>query len=134
VDDAVAMSHGKRVSEQLAVPEYLFERQRTPSDAIGERFAVYQLHHEIVGALIAADVVKGANAGVIQRRDRPRFAFEADSALGIGRGVRRQDFDGDRAIEAGIACAIYLAHAAGAEQRVDLERSESRAPGELQAC
>ena len=42
-----------------------------------------------------------------------------DATLGVGREVRRQDFDRDVAPELAVARAIDLAHAAGAERRDD---------------
>ena len=52
---------------------------------------------------------------MIERREQTRFASEARAALRIGREVLGQDLDRDVAIEPGVAGAIDLAHAAGAQ-------------------
>ena len=66
---------------------------------------------------------------VVQRRDGSGFAIEPLAQIGIGGDVRGQDLDGDRAIEAGIARLVDLAHAAGANCAYDLIRPETRAGG-----
>ena len=52
---------------------------------------------------------------MVERRERLRFALEAREPLRIGGERGRQDLDRDVAIELGIARAIDLAHAAGAD-------------------
>jgi hypothetical protein len=59
-----------------------------------------------------------------------RFAAEAREPIGIVRDERRQDFQRDGAIELGVMSAIDLAHAAGAEKRIDRVRSDARALGQ----
>ncbi len=49
---------------------------------------------------------------------------------GIAGDVLGQDFDGDRAVEAGIAGFVDLAHAASAEGGDDLIRTKPNAGGE----
>ena len=65
-----------------------------------------------------------------QLRDRARLAFEPFPAARRHVDVRRQDLDGDEAVEPRIACPIDLAHAAGPEERQNLEGSQTRAGGE----
>ena len=57
---------------------------------------------------------------MIERREQLRFTLEAREAVGVSREEIRQDFKSDVAIEPRIACAIHLAHAAGADRRDDL--------------
>ena len=68
--------------------------------------------------------VNRADVGMVERRQQARFAREARPALGIGGEVRRQDLDRDVTPELGVACAIDLAHAAGAERGDDRVRAE----------
>jgi hypothetical protein len=59
--------------------------------------------------------------------------LEAGHALGVtGEGVR-QDLDGHIAVEPGVARAVDLAHATGAEGGEDLIGSEAGASGEWHA-
>ena len=82
-----------------------------PRDALGQRGAFHQLHHQ--GALFHA--VNGRDIGMVQRRQHLRFARETRHAVGIGGEGVGQNFDGDFAVELGIGGAIDRAHAALAE-------------------
>ena len=57
---------------------------------------------------------------MVERREHPRFALEARQAVGIRGEDARQNFERDVAPELRVARAIHLAHAARAEQCVDL--------------
>jgi len=70
------------------------------------------------------DVVDRADVGMIELRDRFRFARETLAELRIVGERARQHLDRDRTVEPRIACAIDLSHAAGAERRDDLVRTE----------
>ena len=61
-----------------------------------------------------ADVVERADVRMAQLRDRLRFALEPCCPRDRPRDAR-QDLDGDRAIQAGVARLVDLAHAAGAD-------------------
>jgi len=122
--------------------ERLRERQGPSAEAHGEGLAREVLHHEIVhrgwelGARrqafktrrsINADVVERADAGVRERGNRARLAFEARAAFRVGAEFLRENLDRDRTVEAGVAGAVNLAHASGANQRPDLVGPEPRA-------
>jgi len=72
------------------------------------------LHHQVIGT----DVVERADIGMVQRGHRSGLSLEA-----VGESFVR-DFDGDVAVEARIARAIHLAHAARADGREDLVRTQ----------
>ncbi len=57
---------------------------------------------------------------MVERGEHPRFALEAGEAVGIRGEDARQNLERDVAPELRVARAIHLAHAAGAEQRLDL--------------
>ena len=63
---------------------------------------------------------------MIQRREHFGFALKARQAIGIVRESGWQNLDGDVALQARVTRAIHLAHAAGAEHRVDFVRTETR--------
>ena len=67
---------------------------------------------------------------MIERGEQARFALEARAPVRIVGEQGRQQLDGDVASEAGIAGAVHLAHAAGAERPGDLEVAQphARAP------
>src|SRR5262249_47793317 len=63
-----------------------------------------------------ADIINGADVGVVQRGDRPRFLFEARQPSGVAGECGRQDFDRDIPFEPRVAPAVHLAHATDAEE------------------
>ena len=71
--------------------------------------------------------VDRADVRVIETRDCPSFAIEAVAELRIGGQARRQHVDRDGTIEARVTSFIDLAHAAGAERRLDFVWTKSRA-------
>src|SRR5215471_3063597 len=74
--------------------------------------------------------MKCADVRMVQRGDALRLALEPPAELGIGGESRGQHFDGDAAIQARVAGLVDFAHAAGAEERHDLVRTETHAWGE----
>jgi len=55
----------------------------------------------------------------------PRFTLETKDGVGIARCTAGQNFDRDVALQTEIACAIDLAHSAGADRRDDLVRTDA---------
>ena len=103
------------------------ERHRTTLDTIRQGAAFEQLEHQHAAGWRLFESVDGADVRMIERRQQLRLALEARHALGIIGQRRGQQLQRDVAAERGIAGAIDLAHAAGAEQRDDLVRAEDRA-------
>ena len=64
---------------------------------------------------------------MIERGQDLRFALEAREPLGIRRKRVGQDLQRDVALQAGVARAVDLTHAAGAKDCADLIDSEARA-------
>src|SRR5438105_4809288 len=81
-----------------------------------------------------ADVVQRADVGMVELRDRARLAVEAGLHVGSGGEGGVEDFDGDDAVEAGIARSVDLAHAAGADAVEDLVRAEPGAGSQGHEC
>jgi hypothetical protein len=74
--------------------------------------------------------VEHADVRVVQAGDRLRLALETRSAVRVGTDVRRKYLDVDRAIEAGVAGAVDLTHAAFAQLLEDLVRPDAGAGDE----
>src|SRR5262249_25009640 len=87
-------------------------------------FAFEIFEDEKVDAVLPADVVKGADVGMVQAGYRAGLAFQALAKLGMLGELRGQDFNGDDAVQTRIAGFIDLAHAACAEGVEDLVRPE----------
>jgi hypothetical protein len=103
-----------------------------PRDALGERLAFDQFEDECVGLPAVLEPINRRNVWVVERRQHLRLAREACDALGIEGNWVGDDLQRDVAIQLGIARAIHLAHAAGAEGGDNLIRAESGAGGERQ--
>ena len=63
---------------------------------------------------------------MIERRRRFRFLRESFDALAIVGEIVRKNFESDVASEAFVVRAIDIAHAAGADQRIESIRSDGR--------
>ena len=88
-------------------------------DDVGQRLPRHQLHDERLDAVAFLQPVDLRDVRMIERRQQARFARKPSAAVGVGRQVRRQHFDGDVAPELRVARAIDLAHAAGTDPRLD---------------
>ena len=121
VNDPMFVRLGQGGGDLRGVAERLVERQRAILQPGGDRVALEQFHHQVVGA----DVVKRADVGVIQRRNRARLALEAGAELLVG------ELDGDGAAEARVDGAKDFAHAALAELAFDLVWSQASARGQF---
>ncbi len=75
-------------------PIFMFSRD--------DRTAVNKLHHDVV----RADVINLADVGMVQRRNRSRFAFKTLGEL------CSTDLDCNQTIQACIFCPVHFAHAA----------------------
>ena len=71
------MSDFQRLRDFRPDFEQLIQRERTFTKPVEEGFAFEKLHHQVIGAVLRTDVVQMANVGMVERRNRPRLAFEA---------------------------------------------------------
>jgi len=67
---------------------------------------------------------------IVERGSGLGLALEARAAFVIGGKVGWENFDRDRAIEAGVAGPVHLAPAAGTDRRLNLVRPEARSRDE----
>ena len=84
-------------------------------EPLGERVAFDELEHERAHVHRLLDAVDGADVGMIEGGQQPRFPCEAREAVRIGRERSRHDLDGDVAPQSVVVGAVHLAHAAGAQ-------------------
>ena len=111
VDHASAMRLVQSFADLNAELQHLRQRQRAFAQAVGKSFAFEKLHDQIVSSILMANIVQSADVGMIQRRNRPCLALKALPGFGR-REMRRKNLNRNRAIEAGVARAVNLAHAA----------------------
>src|SRR5262245_4003647 len=120
VDDASPMRLVGRVRDLDADPQRLVPRQRTLLQSILQRLALEQLHDDVIGAVLMADVVEHADMRMVQRGDDTSLPLEAGAQVRVGREVRGEDLERDAALQAGIPRPIHLAHAPGPQRTEDL--------------
>jgi hypothetical protein len=125
MDDAGPMRGRQRVGHLNRDGQRLGDRERAFRNPRLERLAVEILDDEKREALVFADVVERADVRVLERRDQPRLALEALAELRVGGERRRQDLQGDDAIETRVVGSIDLAHSALPERREDLIGAEA---------
>ena len=104
----------QRIADLHATLQRLLQRHRPFLQPRFQSLALDILHNQVVGPILATDVVQHANVRMIQRRNGAGFPLEALLGLGIVRQMNRQDFDGDGAVEARVGRAIDFSHASGA--------------------
>ncbi len=109
------MGRGQGAGDLNAVLQGLLEGQRALGETRGEGFAFQALHDQEVDAVLMSDVVEDTDVRMIQAGDGARFALETLPRVGIVRQVFRQNLDSYGAVEPGVAGAVNLAHATGAE-------------------
>ena len=113
--------------------QQLRQWQSAPAQALGKRLAVEELHDQEVGTVLRADVVEMADVRMIQRGNGAGFALETLLKFGIVGEMSGENLDGNGAIEARVFRAVHLAHAAGAERRLNFIGAKSRARGQSHA-
>ena len=101
-------------------------RTRRLRELVRERLALDELENQEADAVRFLDAVDPADVGVIQRGEHPRLALEAREPIRMARERARQDLDRDVAPELRVVRPVHLAHAAGAEQRLQLISAKGR--------
>jgi hypothetical protein len=109
----------ERVGDLRSELQQLRQLDRALADPFGERLALEQLHRDEVLALVLVDRVDRADAGMVERRGRFRFALEAIERARLARHLRREELERDLAAEPGVLRLIDDAHASAAELRGD---------------
>ena len=80
-----------------------------------KRHAIEILHGDKRLAVLLADVVNGADVGMVQRRSRLRLALKASEGLRISGHFIRQKFERDKAVQARVFRFVNHTHTAAAQ-------------------
>ena len=104
---------------------------RAASEPMLECLAFEQLHRD--ERWIGADIVDGADIGVVERRGGPRFTLKPLQRLRRRRDPVRQHFDRHHPFETRVRGPIHFAHPSGAEGADDFVGAEASA-GIKQLC
>ncbi len=109
----------ERVSDLDTEVQQLFNLERTALDLVLEGYAIQILHGDESFPVLLADVVDGADIGMVQGRSCLCFALEAAEGLGIFGHVFRKKFQRDKAAESCVFSLVDHAHSATAEHLND---------------
>ena len=97
-------------------------------ETLGERLPLDQFHHERDCAFGLLQAVDRRDVGMIERGKRLRLTLEPGHALRIPGEFRRQDLDGNFAIQPGIASPVHLPHASRAQRSEDVVWADAEHP------
>ena len=115
MDNALRVGRVQRVGDLNSELHHLLHLQRPTLDAMLQGFAFEQFHGDERLAILLADVVNGADVGMIKRRSGLRLALETDEGLRIPGHFLRQELEGNETMQPGIFGFIDHAHPATAE-------------------
>jgi hypothetical protein len=129
VDDALFVGVVQGVADLQRDRQGLRRRHRPGADQRPQVGPRHELHQEVEQPLGLAEVVDGDDAGVAQPGQGARLAHEALGEVRVGFVARRQELQGDGAVQPHLAGLVHLPHAAAAQQRPDLQVREE--PGQV---
>ena len=113
--DALRVRGVERVGDLDADVDNLLDLERAGRDAIVQCLALHPFHDDERLAIVLADVVDGADVGMVQRGCGARFNAEALNGLSIARQILGDELQRDRTAKAGVVGAVDDAHAAGSK-------------------
>ena len=125
MDDAARVRAAHPVGNLVGDTGALGETERSARDEVGEGRTVHQLHDDRARSAEILEAVDGRDVRVVERREQPCLALEADATLGARAHAFGQHLDRDVTVQPTIGGAIDLAHPARAEERDDLVRADS---------
>ena len=97
----------------------LIDRDRLALDAVLQRRTVEIFHHDVLAILVFANVVDGADVGMIERGRGPRFTPEPLQRLRVLRQFIRQELQGHPPPQAQVFRFVHHTHAAAAQSLRD---------------
>jgi hypothetical protein len=115
VDNALSMCRCNGRGDLRTKSKSVLNRQRPAAKALRQSIARKVLHDEKGDAALGAHIEEGADVGMRQGRDSPRFTIESPDGIRVDSDRIRQDFDGNPAAEANVATLIDFTHPAYAK-------------------
>jgi len=112
MNDALGMRSLEPLCDFDCQREQSFVIERPARNQMFERDAVQELHDDERVAIVLADLVDGADIGMIERGRGARFAAKAFEGLLVSRQLVWQEFKGNEAAQFRILGFIDNAHAA----------------------
>lgn len=115
MDDALGVSGLQGVGDGGCDFEDGLKIHGARGDGVFEGKAIEEFHGDEGFAVFLADVIDGADVGVIESGGGLGFALEARKSLGIAGDVVGEEFKGDETMKAGVFGFVDNAHAATAD-------------------
>ncbi len=115
VNDALGMRGVERIGNLDREREQRVHLQRTPGDHVLQSHAVQIFHGDERLAILLADVVNGADVGMVQRRSRLRLALKAAECLGILGHFIGQKLECDKTMQPRVFRFVNHTHPAAAK-------------------
>ena len=115
VHDALSMGGFEGIGHFNAKPQQFFELHRSLTNHVLQRLPCKAFHDDEEPVLVLANLVDGANVGMIQSRGGARFAAEAFQCLSILRSFFGEKLQGNEAAEGGVLSLVHDAHATATE-------------------
>ena len=132
MNNAVIVCRDQRISDLPGVLQCIVHTKRAHGDAVVERLTLDVLHDQEVRAVLVADIVQGADVGMVETGNGVGFTTEARQPLRITGEVFRKDLDGDGPSETGVGSLVDFAHPARTDLADDLIWAQARARCERQ--
>ncbi len=110
MNDAFGMGGIERVRDLDAEVEDEVDGQRLAVDAVLERLSFEKFHGQKGPALLFADVIDGADVGVVQSRGSAGLAAEPVEHRKLAGDLIRQEFERDEAAQAAVLGLVHYAH------------------------
>ena len=102
--------------------------------AMCERFTAHEFHRDERAVAAVTYIVDRDDVRVIERRCRACLTRKARNGSRIGKQARGEHLKRDIPLESLIACAIHLAHPAGAERFKHFKMTENGSCREWHRC
>ena len=119
VNDAFGVRGVERVRDFHRQVQQLLDRQRPGFNNVLEGLALHQLHGDERLPVVLADLMDGADVGMVEGGSSPGFAAEALQRLGILRQVFGEKLQSNVAAQAEVLGLIDHTHPATAQLRED---------------
>ena len=115
VNDARRVRRIESIGNVDSKRQQLFQFKRPPTNTMLERHTVQELHRDEGLPVLLANVVNGADVGMIQSRGRLGFALKARQSLRILGDIVGKELQRDEAMQPRVFRLIDHAHAAAVE-------------------
>ena len=119
MDNAPGVRSGERTCKLDGNVQSVGDRQRSVRQALSQRVAFDELGDDEGHVVEHAEVVDHQDGGMVERGDGARLGVEPPQAIRVVGDRQRRQLQRDGTLEPGVVCPVHLAHAAGADARVD---------------